>query len=627
MKKIFTFMAVAAAMTLTAQAQELIIPTNVDNPNVTIFNNGNFDAASYGIGSTNQETRISLGTVDFGEAGENFKAAGLRFANGWGGNIGVAVLTAGEGDDAVEFARISLIETKGYGQFKTIAANMSAAPTGVQEVFLTFENRAGNIRAAYFYADELTADDFSEGSILKTPAEQDGYDQISAKLDVLNSVKLEGSNDARLDGDSWGWTSGGVVVDYGALDFGSGDYSQLVAYFKHGGWGLINFFEVYIDEIAPANKIAQVYAGLEINSLIPAARNLEQTVTGVHNVLVKWYGGSINVGNLEFVKGNLWLEEPFYAAVPAVPSENAVRYSFRKDFFVNPVEGVVFIGRNFVMNDNDEWVGQNVSDRTEIVNQGQWEDNNVGWTGNGTVLKVKDVDFAEGNFNKLIVEYGSEPANANSFENSIKFYVDSQDGDPVATVNIVGTGNWNTIFQAGGDLAAVEGVHDLYMVYSAGINVKDFYLDGPAPAVKSAINFEAELDNATMQVLVDNEPIESGDEVAEGTLVTVVVTPADGYQVNGITVAPAVAEPGLKAAPRRVDVEPAGENTFTFTMPAEPVTISAEVVESVHTGVADINVADNAAVKYVNAMGQVSDRPFQGINIVISGNKVTKVIK
>ena len=615
MKKIFTFMAVAAAMTLTAQAETLIIPTNVDNPNVTILNNGSYDSGAYGIGSTNGETRISLGTVDFGETGENFKAAGLRFANGWGGNNGVAVLTAGEGDAAVEFARISLIETKGYGQFKTIAANMSAAPTGVQEVFLTFENRAGNIRAAYLYEDEFAAEDFSEGSILKTPAEQDGYDQISAKLDVLNSVKLEGSNDARLDGDSWGWTSGGVVVDYGALDFGNGDFDQVVTYFKHYSWGLLNYVEIYIDEVAEENLLAQVYTGLEINDVLtPFARNLLQEVTGEHHVLVKWYGGSTNIGNLEFVKGKVWLEDPFYGVAPAAaPSENAAHYSFRNDFYVNPVEGVVYIGR--------------YSDplRTEIVAGGQWEDNNVGWTGDGTVLKVKDVDFADGNFNRIIVEYGSE-ANANALS-TIKFYVDSQEGEPVATVAFVGTGSWNTIIQRDGELAEIEGVHDLYMVYSAGANVKDLYLDGPAPAVKSAINFEAELDNATVQVLVDNEPIESGDEVAEGTLVTVVVTPAEGYQVNGITVAPAAAEPGLKAAPRRVDVEPAGENTFTFTMPAEPVTISAEVVESVHTGVADINVADNAAVKYVNAMGQVSDRPFQGINIVISGNKVTKVIK
>ena len=614
MKKFFTLLAAAAAMTLTAGAQELVIPTNVDNPNVTIINQGNFDAASYGIGSTNETTRISLGMVDFGETGENFKAVGIRFANGWS-NGGAAILTAGEGDAAVQFASIALIGTSGYGQFKTIAANMTAVPTGEQEVFLTFENRAGNIRAAYFYADELSADDFSEGSILKTPAQMDGYAEVSGTLNVLESQLVEGgSGETRIDNDSWGWTQGGVVVNYGSFDFGNGDYNQLVAYFKHGGWGLINFFEIYIDEIAPANRIAQVYAGLEINSLTPQARNLEQTVTGVHNVLVKWYGGSINVGNLEFVKGNLWLEEPFYAAVPAVPSENAARYSFRNQFNVNPEEGVVYIGRD--------------SGLTDIVNQGQWENDNVGWTGNGTVLKVKDVDFADGNFNKIIVEYGSEPANANNFENTIKFYVDSQDGDPVATVQIVGTSSWNTIFQAGGDLTAVEGVHDLYMVYSVGVNVKDIYLDGPAPAVKSAINFNAEMENATVEVQVAGEAIESGAEVAEGTEVTVVVTPADGYKVAGVTVETA-APSAAAGAPRRaaVDVEEAGNNTYTFVMPAEAVTVNVEVVETVVTAVTDINVANSAAVKYVNAQGQVSDRPFQGINIVIEGNKAYKIVK
>ena len=37
------------------------------------------------------------------------------------------------------------------------------------------------------------------------------------------------------------------------------------------------------------------------------------------------------------------------------------------------------------------------------------------------------------------------------------------------------------------------------------------------------------------------------------------------------------------------------------------------------TGVTRISVAGNA-VKYVNAMGQVSDRPFKGVNIVITEN-------
>ena len=49
------------------------------------------------------------------------------------------------------------------------------------------------------------------------------------------------------------------------------------------------------------------------------------------------------------------------------------------------------------------------------------------------------------------------------------------------------------------------------------------------------------------------------------------------------------------------------------------------------TGVTSISVAGNA-VKYVNAMGQVSDRPFKGVNIVITENadgtrNVTKVVK
>ena len=138
------------------------------------------------------------------------------------------------------------------------------------------------------------------------------------------------------------------------------------------------------------------------------------------------------------------------------------------------------------------------------------------------------------------------------------------------------------------------------------------------------------MENATVQVQVAGEAIESGAEVAEGTEVTVVVTPADGYKVAGVTINTAGDGAAAGAgAPRRaaVDVEEAGENTYTFVMPAEAVTVNVEVEPVVITAVTDINVAESAAVKYVNAQGQVSTRPFQGINIVIEGNKVTKVVK
>ena len=306
------------------------------------------------------------------------------------------------------------------------------------------------------------------------------------------------------------------------------------------------------------------------------------------------------------------------------PSENAVRYSFRNQFNENPAEGVVYVGRH--------------SNRTTILNQGQWEDNNVGYTGGHTVLKITDVDFEDGRFNEILVNHATGSSWLGYIdESNFKFYLDLNeegmdwgnaqealvDVEPIATVWMQATGGWGTEYTTKGDLSEVTGVHNMYIVYTSGdgANVKDIYLDGSAPTVKSAINFEAEIENATVMVMVGGEAIESGDEVAEGTDVTVVVTPANGFQVAEVTVTTAE---GNRAS---VDVEDNGDNTYTFEMPAEAVTINVTVEEELSTAVTDINVAGNVPVKYINAMGQVSDRPFQGINIVIDGNKVTKIVK
>ncbi|MBR1804087.1 MAG: hypothetical protein IJ775_04195, partial [Muribaculaceae bacterium] len=150
------------------------------------------------------------------------------------------------------------------------------------------------------------------------------------------------------------------------------------------------------------------------------------------------------------------------------------------------------------------------------------------------------------------------------------------------------------------------------------------------PPVMSTVTFNAEMENATIVVKAAGEVIESGAEVAEGTLVTIVVTPDEGYMVESVTVettASDTPEVGNGAPARRaaVDVTP-GDEGYTFTMPAEPVTINVTVAQIPITGVNDLRVSDNDGVRYINPMGQVSNRPFQGVNIVIDGDKTYKAI-
>ncbi|MBR1804442.1 MAG: carboxypeptidase regulatory-like domain-containing protein [Muribaculaceae bacterium] len=58
----------------------------------------------------------------------------------------------------------------------------------------------------------------------------------------------------------------------------------------------------------------------------------------------------------------------------------------------------------------------------------------------------------------------------------------------------------------------------------------------------------------------------------------------------------------------------------------DPQNVSLE--QDASTGIADINAAVEGKVTYVNVMGQSSDRPFQGVNIVVKdGKAVAKVIK
>ena len=191
-------------------------------------------------------------------------------------------------------------------------------------------------------------------------------------------------------------------------------------------------------------------------------------------------------------------------------------------------------------------------------------------------------------------------------------------------------------YQLEGITVTAEGIDELIVVDennqfempAANVTVNATFAEIPPVVVENAINFSATVEHATIEVTVAGEPIESGALVAEGTEVTIVVTPENGYKVASLTVVE-VAEPeGPAGMPRRADVPVTADgNTYTFDMPAAPININVTMEQEVTTGVADLNVSSNKGVKYVNVMGQVSDRPFNGVNIVIDGDKTYKVIK
>ena len=251
-----------------------------------------------------------------------------------------------------------------------------------------------------------------------------------------------------------------------------------------------------------------MWCGIDIHDNVKTylARNIE-AITGEHTVYLVWQDGSNDIANVHFVKGELWSlgnrpDLEFinnYVEMDETPSENAVCYSFRDN--AKESEDATYIGRD--------------SGLTEILtvdNDGhpQWEGDNVGWTSDGTVLKIKGIDFGEGKFDKMLVTHATG-ASGKTYEecSNFKFYLDTDVEDatattgagaparvatvndwtkahlqlanvePVATVKLQYTGGWGNEKTTIGDLSKVEGVHDVYMVYTCGdgANVKAIYLD------------------------------------------------------------------------------------------------------------------------------------------------------
>ena len=501
MKMRFTLLAAAAAMLLTAQAEPLTFQMGY-NDGAVILNNGKFNPLGSFIGNTSgdegKETVIQVGEVDFG-TGDTYKAASLRFANGWS-NGGTAILMAGEDyESATAFATIDLINYHdSYTNFRSIGANFSDQPTGVQKVFLTFTGRAGNVQDVRFYENAFVESDFENGTMLKEPCMLDNYSEISTILDINNSTLVVPANDeTRIDNGSWGWTGSGCVVNYGVMDFGNGEYNQVVLELASHWLGdqKTHNVMVYLDDYEnEANCIATVWCGIDVKTKLYLARNIEP-VTGTHTVFLKWQDGSNNIANVHFAKGHVWslgnILDPIATTYEnEQPSDKAVRYSFR-DGMKNSEEAT-YIGKD--------------SGLTTILNKGQWEDDNVGFTGDGTVLKITGMDFQQGQFDKILVSHSTGMSWAGYIEDAnFKFYLDLEanptaaegaprrievadwsqvrdqltDIEPAATVRLQATGSWNDVYTTKGDLSKVEGVHDVYIVFTApdGANIKDIYLD------------------------------------------------------------------------------------------------------------------------------------------------------
>ena len=117
-------------------------------------------------------------------------------------------------------------------------------------------------------------------------------------------------------------------------------------------------------------------------------------------------------------------------------------------------------------------------------------------------------------------------------------------------------------------------------------------------------------------------------EAAEGETVTLTVTPDDGYELETLTVTTVDGEPSgapvLRLRGGSLELTPGENGTYTFQMPAAPVTVSATFKETTVTGLIDLDAARLKSGQRYNLMGQPVSRDYKGI-VIEDGRK--RVIK
>lgn len=255
----------------SAFAQDLVISTMKDNAeNIELVQDAKFDPGYGNVGNTSNETIICLGEVDFGTDGNTYQATGVEFAQGWGGYdiLRYVVLHAGNTfEESVPFTEMEVIRTFGYHCFETFAWNMKdeegfTRPTGKQKVWLTFREGNGNLRSVIFYQDKI-AEEGMQPWINELP----GYEEKATTIygnEFQIAVDVDPENpddpfkDCKYDEEHrcWGGIRNGFIVKSSEpIDFGEGDYQQLVAFIGHDGERYREYMEFYIDEVKPENMI------------------------------------------------------------------------------------------------------------------------------------------------------------------------------------------------------------------------------------------------------------------------------------------------------------------------------------------------------------------------------------
>ena len=110
-----------------------------------------------------------------------------------------------------------------------------------------------------------------------------------------------------------------------------------------------------------------------------------------------------------------------------------------------------------------------------------------------------------------------------------------------------------------------------------------------------------------------------------GETVTLTVTPDDGYELETLTVATVDGEPSgapvLRLRGGSLELTPGENGTYTFQMPAAPVTVNATFKKTKVTGLNDIDAAQPRSGQRYNMLGQPVGKDYRGI-VIEDGQKI-----
>ena len=491
MKKL-SFLVVLALgfIPIKLSAQDLVFNMTEDS-GVKIVNGGNYDSTNKCIGNTGEGTTICLGEVDFGD-GTKYAGTAVLQAQESGDMEGYIDFYLGNPDDGgVLINDVKCCGTGGWQYYRTYRYNFYpegsdvARPTGKGDVYVRFRDGEDgvkyycNLKRVTFYTKELSEE---EMGLQADPVYT--FEEYFANGD-MEIVEKAGSDAHVGDDGQIGWTESGVTAMISGADFSDGQYTQIAAYMTHQGTDLNARLKVYIDEVNDDNLIANIWVGRDYGTSWTlydyAADDVKKTVTGTHDIYLVWEN-QCNLIALRLCEGH--------------PYEVEYGHEWLEGKQDEPVEEEPTLSDNAYTMTFDSMGG--VENSTEIVNKGtadngagaRYESANIGYTSNGVVVRFNDVDFKNGDYNRIVVESSTDQSDLGK-NASFDFYIDLPtsldfsdmnvfaDYDKVASVKAPATGNWSAHKLTAGELSEVVGVHSLYMVWNVpnGCNVFSVSLD------------------------------------------------------------------------------------------------------------------------------------------------------